>query len=90
MSVRERIAAIRLVEKLAKNKAYAEKIGVVAGQGKGVESREWERKGKQSVGSSYQGYLIGTFFEHVFTQREKYDKARDIHSVYKRGENNTY
>ena len=46
MSVRERIAAIRLVEKLAKNKAYAEKIGVVAGQGKGVESREWERKGK--------------------------------------------
>ncbi len=46
MSVRERIVAIRLTEKLAKNKAYAEKIGVALGKGKGVESGEWERKGK--------------------------------------------
>lgn len=46
MSVRERIVAIRLAEKLEKNRAYGEKIGVVLGKGKGVESRAWERKEK--------------------------------------------
>lgn len=46
MSVRERIVAIRLAEKLARNKTYGEKIGVVMRKGKGVESGERERKGK--------------------------------------------
>lgn len=38
MSVKERIAAIRLAEKVEKNRAYAEGIGVFVKMGKGVES----------------------------------------------------
>ena len=40
MSVKERIAAIRLAEKVEKNRAYADGIGVFVKIGKGVESGE--------------------------------------------------
>lgn len=40
MSVKERIAAIRLAEKVEKNRAYAEGIGVYVKMVKGVESGE--------------------------------------------------
>ena len=44
MSVKERIAAIRLAEKVEKNRAYAEGIGVFVKVGKGVESGEREKR----------------------------------------------
>ncbi|MBQ8800118.1 MAG: hypothetical protein IJZ55_11195 [Lachnospiraceae bacterium] len=43
MSVKERIVAIRLAEKVARNREYAEGIGVFVRVGKGVESGEWEK-----------------------------------------------
>lgn len=46
MSVKERIVAIRLAERIAENREYGEKIGVHVTVGKGVESREWEKIGK--------------------------------------------
>ena len=44
MSVKERIFAIRLAERVAKNREYAEGIGVFVKIGKGVESGEWEKR----------------------------------------------
>lgn len=46
MSVKERIAAIRLAEKVAKNREYAERVGVSVKVGKGVESGAWEQRMK--------------------------------------------
>lgn len=46
MSVKERIAAIRLAEKVAKNREYAQGIGVSVKVEKGVESGEWEKRMK--------------------------------------------
>lgn len=46
MSVKERIAAIRLAEKVARNREYAEGIGVFVKVGKGVESGEKKATGK--------------------------------------------
>ena len=40
MSVKGRIAAIRLAEKVERNREYAERIGVFVKVGKGVESGE--------------------------------------------------
>ena len=40
MSVKERIAAIRLAERVEKNREYAEGIGVFVKMGKGVEGGE--------------------------------------------------
>ena len=48
MSVKEKIFAIRLAEKVERNREYAEKIGVFVVEGKGVESAEKiERCGKR-------------------------------------------
>ena len=47
MSVKERIVAIRLAEKVEKHKEYAEGIGVLVKIGKGVESGEWEKSVKR-------------------------------------------
>ncbi len=50
MSVKERIVAIRLAEKVERNREYADGIGVSVTKGKGVESGEWEksvRRGKR-------------------------------------------
>lgn len=44
MSVKGRIAAIRLAERVERNKAYAEGIGVFVKVGKGVESIECDQK----------------------------------------------
>ena len=44
MSVKERIAAIRLAERVERNREYAEGIGVFVTRGKGVESEEWEKR----------------------------------------------
>ncbi len=44
MSVKERIVAIRLAEKVEKHREYAEGIGVFVTRGKGVESEEWEKR----------------------------------------------
>jgi len=46
MSVKGRIAAIRLAEKVAQNREYAEGIGVFVKVGKGVESGEKRVTGK--------------------------------------------
>lgn len=43
MSVKERITAIRLAERVARNREYAEGIGVFVKVGKGVERGEWEK-----------------------------------------------
>lgn len=43
MSVKGRIAAIRLAEKVERNREYAERVGVLVKIGKGVESGEWGR-----------------------------------------------
>ena len=40
MSVKERIAAIRLAEKVERNREYAERVGVYVKIGKGVEGEE--------------------------------------------------
>lgn len=45
MSVKGRIAAIRLAEKVERNREYAERVGVLVKIGKGVESGEREKKG---------------------------------------------
>ena len=50
MSVKERIAAIRLAEKAERNREYADGIGVFVKIGQGVESGEREksvRRGKR-------------------------------------------
>lgn len=47
MSVKERIAAIRLAERVERNREYAEGIGVFVKIGKGVECGEWEKKDKR-------------------------------------------
>lgn len=47
MSVKGRIAAIRLAEKVERNRVYAEEIGVFVKIGKGVESGEWEKSVKR-------------------------------------------
>lgn len=46
MSVKERIAAIRLAEKVEKHREYAEGLGVFVKMGKGVESGEKSVTGK--------------------------------------------
>ena len=46
MSVKERIAAIRLAEKVERNREYADGIGVSVKVGKGVESEEWGKSVK--------------------------------------------
>ena len=43
MSVKERIVAIRLAEKVEKHREYAEGIGVFVTKGKGVESEVGEK-----------------------------------------------
>ena len=42
MSVKGRIAAIRLAEKVERKREYAERVGVFVKMGKGVESGEWD------------------------------------------------
>jgi len=44
MSVKERIVAIRLAEKVEKHREYAEGIGVFVVEGKGVESEVGEKR----------------------------------------------
>ena len=46
MSVKGRIAAIRLAEKVAMNREYAEGRGVFVKVGKGVESGAWGKRVK--------------------------------------------
>ncbi len=48
MSVKGRIAAIRLAEKVERNMAYADGIGVFVKVGKGVESEERETRVKRT------------------------------------------
>ena len=52
MSVKERIAAIRLAEKVERNWEYANGIGVSVKVGKGVESEEWVRKEWETIAVS--------------------------------------
>ncbi len=47
MSVKERIAAIRLAERVERNREYAEGIGVFVKIGKGEERGEWEKNVKR-------------------------------------------
>ncbi len=47
MSVKGRIAAIRLAEKVEKHREYAEGLGVFVKMGKGVENGEWEKNVKR-------------------------------------------
>ena len=54
MSVKERIAAIRLAERVERNREYAEGIGVFVKMGKGVESGEWEKKATGKAGKCHE------------------------------------
>lgn len=60
MSVKQRIVAIRLAERVARNREYAEAIGVLVIDGKAEYNREERNAGLMYGKDGYYGHKSGT------------------------------